>query len=176
MSVEINGKVPSRLGSLIFRIKSIGLQLQRGWNNWHNPAVRRWQQQSQLNDAAICAQSWTDLWVGATEAEWILQAGKIQNLRVAIKAIDGIEIPAGKVFSFWEQVGKPTTRRGFAAGRELRQGCIIPSVGGGLCQLSNALYDASLQANLEIVERYRHSQVIPGSLAEIDRDATVFWN
>jgi glycosyltransferase involved in cell wall biosynthesis len=45
-----------------------------------------------------------------------------------------------------------------------------------LCQLSNALYDAALQADLEIIERHRHSQVIPGSLAEIDRDATVFWN
>lgn len=176
MSLEINGNVPSRLRSLIFRIKSIGLQLQRGWKNWHDPDLRKWQQQSQLTDPDICAQSRTDLWVGATEAEWILQAGKIQNLRVAIRDIDGIEIPADKVFSFWEHVGKPTTGRGFAAGRELRQGCIIPSVGGGLCQLSNALYDAALQANLEIVERYRHSQVIPGSLAEIDRDATVFWN
>jgi glycosyltransferase involved in cell wall biosynthesis len=116
------------------------------------------------------------LWVGATEAEWILQAGKIHNLRLAIRAIDGIEIPAGKIFSFWQQVGKPSASRGFVAGRELRQGCIIPNIGGGLCQLSNALYDAALQANLEIIERYRHSQVIPGSLAEIDRDATVFWN
>ena len=28
----------------------------------------------------------------------------------------------------------------------MREGCIIPSVGGGLCQLSNALYGAALDA------------------------------
>src|SRR5690606_34674749 len=28
----------------------------------------------------------------------------------------------------------------------------------------------------EIVERHRHSRVVPGSLAEHDRDAVVFWN
>jgi glycosyltransferase involved in cell wall biosynthesis len=176
MSLEIERNVPSLVNNLIFRAKSIGLQLQRGWKNWHDPHICKWQQQSQLTDANICAQSRTNLWVGATEAEWILQAGKIHNLRLAIRAIDGIEIPAGKVFSFWEHVGKPSATRGFTTGRELRQGCIIPNIGGGLCQLSNALYDVALGANLEIIERHRHSQVIPGSLAEIDRDATVFWN
>ena len=61
-------------------------------------------------------------------------------------------------------------------GRELREGCLVPSIGGGLCQLSNALYDAALRAGLQVVERHRHTQVVPGSLAESDRDATVFWN
>jgi vancomycin resistance protein YoaR len=61
-------------------------------------------------------------------------------------------------------------------GRELRQGCLIPTVGGGLCQLSNALYDCALKAGLTIEERHAHTQVVPGSLAEIGRDATVFWN
>jgi hypothetical protein len=42
--------------------------------------------------------------------------------------------------------------------------------------LSNALYDAALQANLQIVERHAHSRVVAGSLAETGRDATVFWN
>ncbi|RYE96158.1 MAG: vanw family protein, partial [Oxalobacteraceae bacterium] len=64
----------------------------------------------------------------------------------------------------------------YVPGRELREGCLVPSVGGGLCQLSNALYETALRAGFEVVERHRHSQVIPGSLAEIDRDATVFWN
>ena len=65
---------------------------------------------------------------------------------------------------------------GFVEGRELREGCIIPNIGGGLCQLSNALYDAALKANFEIVERHAHTQIVAGSLAELGRDATVFWN
>jgi glycosyltransferase involved in cell wall biosynthesis len=169
-------QLPTPIANLIFRAKAIGLQLQRGWKNWRDRDTQKWPQQSERINANICASSRTDLWVGASAAEWILQAGKIHNLRLALREIDGIVVPAGKVFSFWEQVGKPSASRGFATGRELRQGCIIPNIGGGLCQLSNALYDAALQANLEIIERHRHSQVIPGSLAEIDRDATVFWN
>jgi hypothetical protein len=80
------------------------------------------------------------------------------------------------MFSFWRNVGRTTRRRGFVDGRELREGCMIPTVGGGLCQLSNALYDAALKADLEIVERHAHTQVLAGSLAEVGRDATVFWN
>ncbi len=168
-------KIPTLFDNLLFRAKASLLQLRRGWQNWRGGQVK-WQQQAKLTSSPICARSQTNLWVGATEAEWRLQAGKIHNLRLAIRHIDGIEIPAGEIFSFWSQVGQPTIWRGFAIGRELREGCIIPTVGGGLCQLSNALYDAALQSGLEIVERYAHSQVIPGSLAEIGRDATVFWN
>ena len=85
-------------------------------------------------------------------------------------------MPAHAVFSFWKQVGRTNRLKGYVAGRELREGCLIPSIGGGLCQLSNALYDAALQAGFEIVERHAHSQVIPGSLAEAGANATVFWN
>ena len=52
----------------------------------------------------------------------------------------------------------------------------MPTVAGGICQLSNALYDAALKANFQILERHRHTKVIKGSLAERDRDATVKWN
>ncbi|UUZ55703.1 VanW family protein [Massilia sp. H-1] len=82
----------------------------------------------------------------------------------------------GATFSFWRQVGRATTLRGYVPGRELREGCIVPAIGGGICQLSNALYQAAADAGLEIVERHAHSQVIPGSAAAIGRDATVFWN
>ncbi len=52
---------------------------------------------------------------------------------------------------------------------------MIPSVGGGLCQLSNALYELALRSGFEIVERHAHSQTVPGSAAAIGRDATVAW-
>jgi hypothetical protein len=53
---------------------------------------------------------------------------------------------------------------------------VIASVGGGLCQLSNALYDAALTAGCKIVERHAHSRRLPGSMAALGRDATIFWN
>ena len=102
--------------------------------------------------------------------------GKVQNLRRAAAALDGLELPAGAVFSFWRQVGRATPARGYVDGRMLREGCMMAAVGGGLCQLSNALYDAALAAGCEIVERHAHSQVVPGSAAAAGRDATVAWN
>jgi VanW like protein len=144
-------------------------------NRYISPIARHRLESGPPRRPAI-AQSVTPLWTETTAAEQALMIGKIQNLRVAIASIQGITIPAGQVFSFWAQVGAPTRSRGYVVGRELRQGCIIPSVGGGLCQLSNALYSAALDAGLEILERHAHSKVIPGSLAEVGRDATVFWN
>jgi hypothetical protein len=160
-------RVPSFIDSLVFRAKTALLQ---------DKTLQRHPYASELANMPIIATSRTPLWTEIHPAERALVAGKIHNLRLAARRLDGIEIPAGREFSFWKQVGRASRLRGFVAGRELREGCIIPSVGGGLCQLSNALYDAALQSNLEILERHQHSQIIAGSLAERGRDATVFWN
>ena len=127
-------------------------------------------------DEAIIAECTTRLWTDHDDSERYLLAGKIHNLRLALRRLNGVEIPAGKTFSFWTQVGRASMLKGYVAGRELREGCIIPTVGGGLCQLSNALYDAALSAGFEIIERHAHTQLVPGSIAQIGRDATVFWN
>ena len=100
----------------------------------------------------------------------------MQNLRAAAAALDGVVIPAGEVFSFWRQLGRISQGRGYAVGRMLQQGCMVASVGGGLCQLSNSLYDLALQSGAEIVERHAHSRIVPGSAATLRRDATVAWN
>jgi hypothetical protein len=111
----------------------------------------------------------------ANDANSRLTVGKIENLRRAVRAVHGIELEAGEPFSFWSQVGRPTRWRGFVEGREIREGCVVPSIGGGLCQLSNALYGAALDANFPILERHAHSRAITRS-AVVGRDATVFWN
>jgi hypothetical protein len=116
------------------------------------------------------------LWSDETIAERTLQLGKVQNLRVAARALDELFIPAGAVFSFWRHLGLPSAARGYASGRMLQQGCMVASTGGGLCQLSNALYEVALQAGCRIVERHSHSRIVPGSLAAAGRDATVAWN
>ncbi|MEY4483938.1 MAG: hypothetical protein RL693_1390, partial [Verrucomicrobiota bacterium] len=105
-----------------------------------------------------------------------LQLGKVQNLRIAARELHGVEVPANEVWSFWKHLGRTTGSKGYAKGRELREGCIIPQRGGGLCQLSGAIYNAALQAGLVIVERHAHTSSSIGSLARINRDATVFWN
>ncbi|MCW3124707.1 MAG: hypothetical protein JWO03_365 [Bacteroidetes bacterium] len=139
--------------------------------------IKRFNDSGQLKNAPIIAISGSDLWNPEdNEQNKILTAGKIQNLRIAIKKLNGFEISAGEVFSFWRYIGIPSQSRGYVIGREIREGCIVPTIAGGLCQLSNALYDAALKAGFEIIERHKHTKVIKGSLAEQDRDATVKWN
>lgn len=124
----------------------------------------------------MAAESKTGFWTDASIAERRLQLGKVQNLRIALRRLNGIRIPAGETFGFWRQIGRATASRGYATGRELREGCIIPTIGGGICQLSNALYDLALKADCEIVERHAHTRVVAGSAAEVGRDAAVAWN
>ncbi len=169
-------RVPTRFGSLVFRGKATLLQVRRRAEDLLDPNLKRFPQAKNNPEIPAIAESRTALWTETAPEEQFLQAGKIHNLRLAVKGLDGLEVPAGSVFSFWKHVGRAGRSGGYVAGRELREGCIIPNVGGGLCQLSNALYDAALQANFEIVERHAHTQVIPGSSAELGRDATVFWN
>src|SRR5690606_35089298 len=101
------------------------------------------------------------LWRDMTPEEFPLTAGKVENLRRAAAAFDGIEVPSGQIFSFWRQLGRTTRAKGFVHGRELREGCLVPALGGGLCQLSGQLYQAALKAGLEIMERHAHSRVLP---------------
>ena len=162
----------------IFWIKSRLLMVKRTLRNLGLERVKRFSLKplTNLTDMLLVAESISPLWTETNAREKILQAGKVENLRRATQVLKGLYMPANQIFSFWRHVGRPTKWRGYRQGRELRQGCIIPTIGGGLCQLSNALYDAALKAGCTILERHPHSQIIPGSLAEQGRDATVFWN
>ena len=169
--------VPTRIGNLVFETKAAFLRLRRAGADLSTDAPRRHRRGTALTEAPVLATIRSPLWTTSGGAkDHALNAGKIQNLRAAIAGLDGIEIGAGEVLSFWRQVGKPLRRRGFVEGRELREGCMIATVGGGLCQLSNALHEAALDAGLEVVERHAHTRVVPGSRAAVGRDATIFWN
>ncbi len=176
---------PTFIDLLIFQLKVWGLQLRRTIIDLGNRSIRKHPTQERPDILGpILAESRSPIWstsvpglvTGSIDLEQPLIAGKIHNLRVAICQLNGVEIPAGDVFSFWAQIGQPSRFRGYVKGRELRQGCIVPTIAGGLCQLANALYQVALDADLEIIERHRHSTIVAGADAETDRDATIFWN
>ena len=72
-----------------------------------------------------------------------MTAGKIENLRISTKKLHGLEGKANETFSFWKHIGNPNFGQDYVIGREIREGCIVPTIAAGLCQLSNALYDAA---------------------------------
>ena len=172
---------PTRASGIVFAAKAAGLRLRRRLTDGLAPLPRLAPLSRLATDApagypVLLAESVTPLWSDPRLSETRYQFGKVENLRRAAAAFDGLALPAGGVFSFWKQLGKPSRRRGFVDGRMLREGCLVPSIGGGLCQISNALYDLALQAGAEIIERHAHSRIVPGSLAAFGRDATVAWN
>ncbi len=167
--------VPSRLSSAVFRAKVAVLQMRRALINLREP-VRACAKSDGAGFTIVAGESRTKLWSDERLAERAFQLGKVQNLRRAVASLDRILIAPDATFSFWSQVGRARRGRGFVKGRMLQQGCLVPATGGGLCQLSNALYDVALQAGCEIVERHAHSRSVPGSAAALGRDATVAWN
>jgi glycosyltransferase involved in cell wall biosynthesis len=171
----LQSEQPTRLDAALFSVKAAVLRGIRFVSNVTQP-VRRLEHGAQSDFPALLAECTSPLWMAESTVENSLQLGKVQNLRKACARLHLLELQAGELFSFWKQIGRARKSAGYARGRELRQGCLIPSVGGGLCQLSNALYDVALKSGCEIVERHAHSAVVPGSAAEQGRDATIFWN
>ena len=165
---------PTRLSAAIFEIKASGLRLARTLAEAGRGPVRLRPAPDRSGFTILAGARATPLWSDAAERGF--DQGKVHNLRRAAMSLDGLAIPAGATFSFWRQIGRPVRSRGYAVGRMLREGCLVPSVGGGLCQLSNSLYQAALDAGCAILERHGHSRVVPGSHAEAGADATVAWN
>lgn len=102
-----------------------------------------------------------------------LEAGKRHNVRLVARALHGRLLMPGEVASFWKMVGRLSANRGFVLGAELRAGCVVPTIGGGACLVTNALYAAALALGWRVVERHGHSLAFAGSPAVAD--ATVFW-
>ncbi|MCL2252624.1 MAG: VanW family protein [Treponema sp.] len=108
-----------------------------------------------------------------------LQENKIINMKIAAEKINGIEIEPGKIFSFWNTVGNPSYKNGYADGRVYSNVNVIKGVGGGLCQLSTFLYWMFLHAPVEILERHPHTiDVNPSSKENVSSrsGATVLYN
>ncbi|HXC54829.1 MAG TPA: VanW family protein [Rhizomicrobium sp.] len=167
--------IPTRLGALIFQLK-VNVFRARRFAGEFGRAPKRLARGEAAAFAAVIAEARSFLWSDPDAAERALQWGKVQNLRAAARLLDRTVLNQGAVFSFWRQMGRASTRRGFVKGRMLQAGCLVPATGGGLCQLSKALYEVALDADCVIVERHGHSRRVPGSRTTEGRDATVAWN
>jgi vancomycin resistance protein VanW len=113
------------------------------------------------------------------DADRQLQYNKVENLKIAIRQMNGICIRPGETFSFCKLVGIPTRGKGYQPGMELSFGQAKTGIGGGLCQISNLLHWLVIHSSLTVTERYHHSfdpfpddnRVLP-----FGSGATVFFN
>ncbi len=95
------------------------------------------------------------------------------NIELATKKINGTVIMPGETFSYNKVVGSRTIEAGWKEGTAYIGGKVVPSVGGGVCQVSSTLYNTALLANLEITERTNHTFTV--DYVSPSRDATVYY-
>lgn len=87
---------------------------------------------------------------------------------------DGYVLQPGEIFSYNDAVGERTEANGFSMATVYTNTGTTNDVGGGICQVSSAIFSAVFKADLEIVSRTNHMYRVhywttPGE------DATVNW-
>ena len=99
---------------------------------------------------------------------------RTENIRVAFQRCNGYVIMPGNTFSFNNVVGERSLKNGFREAIEYAYNEEVMGVGGGVCQASSTLYQAAVNAGLEIVKREPHSKEV--NYTEYGLDATVLWS
>ncbi|MFH6994475.1 VanW family protein [Flavobacterium sp. FlaQc-48] len=101
---------------------------------------------------------------------------KLHNIQLASKRINSHVLEPNQIFSFFKIVGNPN--RDFKKSRTLVKGKLVEENGGGMCQVSGIVYQVSLIAGLEILERHNHSVDIytdETRFAPLGCDATIVY-
>jgi vancomycin resistance protein YoaR len=96
---------------------------------------------------------------------------RCSNIQLASSKLNGIVLMPGDRLSFNGTVGRRTPEAGFQIAGVYKNGKHDFDVGGGICQVSTTLYNASLFADLKIIHRHNHS--MPVAYVPLGRDATV---
>lgn len=96
---------------------------------------------------------------------------RIQNLRNGCEKINGTVLYPNEVFSTNDHFNPCTYENGWRSAGTIVNGKVEDSIGGGMCQVSSALYQAVLEAELDVVERFNHSMKV--GYADYAFDATL---
>jgi len=97
------------------------------------------------------------------------------NMQLACEKIDGLVLKPGEQFDWYGKngVGQANKANGFKESTVIQGGKYVKGYGGGVCQVSTALYNAIYDLEIEPDELHHHS--IPSSYVEYGMDATVAY-
>ena len=98
-------------------------------------------------------------------------AASVANAELAARALSGLRVEAGETLSFNGAVGMRTAENGYLAAPEPAYGENVSGVGGGVCQVSTALYRAALLADVDVQER--SGAAYPVSYCDMGQEAAV---
>ncbi len=98
---------------------------------------------------------------------------RINNVRKAVAAVNGVILLPGEEFDYNTTLGKRTPENGYLMAGAYSGGQTVQEYGGGICQISSMVYYCSLYANLEISSRTCHYFKV--LYLPLGLDATVSW-
>ncbi|MEG0238443.1 MAG: VanW family protein [Clostridium sp.] len=98
-------------------------------------------------------------------------ANRSANIAAATEFVNGTLLMPGEVFSYSEATQRDKSK--YKEGNVYINDKVEKDIGGGICQVSSALYRAVMKANIRPVERHNHSMTV--GYAKPGLDATVAW-
>ena len=98
-------------------------------------------------------------------------ANRVKNVTTGCEKINGTVLYPGDELSVYKLVSPFTKANGYELAGSYSNGQTVESFGGGICQVSTTLYNAALNAELEITERFNHSMTV--SYVPLAADAAI---
>ncbi len=93
------------------------------------------------------------------------------NIALALGKFNGLRVNPGEQVSFNQVVGRRSAEQGFREAKIIVNGEYVDGVGGGVCQVSTTIFNAAVQAGLQITESHHHS--LRSSYIPLGQDAMV---
>jgi len=88
-------------------------------------------------------------------------ANRNTNLEIATNFLNGIILLPGEQFSFNQLLGDTTAAKGYKPAAGYSAQGVVPTYGGGVCQVSTTLYNAVINSvALSVKERWNHSYTV----------------
>lgn len=97
--------------------------------------------------------------------------GRVTNIRLAARTLNGTFVPPGGTFSLNGVLGQRTPEKGYAKGGVISNGRLSENYGGGISQVSTTLFNAAFFAGVEFKEYMAHGFYI--SRYPEGREATI---
>ena len=97
--------------------------------------------------------------------------GRVSNIRLAARTLNGTYVPPGGTFSLNGVLGRRTPEKGYVKGGVISEGRLSENYGGGISQVSTTLFNAAFFAGVEFKEYMAHGFYI--SRYPEGREATI---
>ena len=161
-----------------FNLESARSTIESGGNTW---TIKLKLTQPKVSLVELKAPYCPDLLSETTTAFSAENKTRAANIKNASRRIntygsfeDGYILQPGEIFSYNDTVGERTEANGFSVATVYTNTGTTNDVGGGICQVSSAIFSAAFKADLEITQRTNHMYKVhywttPGE------DATVNW-